>query len=384
MIEIKARLVREQTAVFIAGESIECFVTFTNPQRSQSTLQSNSDVLENLAWATVSIQCYCNTTLKKDKPSLADDVPTASTSLATSLLKQGTLVASAQPKFLFCDLRLEPGETKSYLYRDELPKKGPPTYRGVRVKYFYKITIATQRVGSKVQLLNVPVRVLPKPDFENESVIGEICDDTNDNVAPANPFIEKKKTESYLEIILHYLQNISSRRCPNFYVITNKRGRVGRFCLFKQNYKLGEDIVGTLDFSSQTVKCVQYSVTLQCEEIIRETNGDEVHDVAAVTSFTKHHEVCIGLVETQIILPVPLHVTPSFKTDQVDVRWRLHFQFVTTTSSHMTPECEPGETWQAPEDIEIETMMWNLNVQVLPTNPLQISAPSGVHTLIIK
>lgn len=279
------------------------------------------------------------------------------------------------------------------LYRDELPKTGPPTYRGVRVKYFYKITIATQRVGSKVQLLNVPVRVLPKPDFENENAIAEICDDTNDNVAPANPFLEKKKTESYLEVILHYLQNISSRRCPNFYVITNKRGRVGRFCLFKQNYKLGEDIVGTLDFSSQTVKCVQYSVTLQCEEIAKEsvvksgeTNEESQmqESVSAVSSFTKHHEVCIGMLETQIMLPVPLHVTPSFKTDQVDVRWRLHFQFVTTMSANMTPECEPGETWQAPEDIEIETMMWNLNVQILPTNPLQISAPSGVHTLIIK
>lgn len=42
MIEIKARLVREQTAVFLAGETIECFVTFTNPQRPQHKIsQSN-------------------------------------------------------------------------------------------------------------------------------------------------------------------------------------------------------------------------------------------------------------------------------------------------------------------------------------------------------
>lgn len=242
-------------------------------------------------------------------------------------------------------------------------------------------------------MLNVPVRVLPKPDIENENAIAELCDETNDSVAPANPFVEKKKTESYLEVILHYLQNISSRRCPNFYVITNKRGRVGRFCLFKQNYKLGEDIVGTLDFTSQTVKCVQYSVTLECEEIFKispdsgnQTPSDESKSdtISTINSFTKYHEVCIGLSETQVILPVPLHVTPSFKTDQVEVRWRLHFQFVTTTSESMTPECEPGETWHASEDIEIETMIWNLNVKILSTNPLQISAPSGVHTLIIK
>lgn len=40
-------------------------------------------------------------------------------------------------------------------------------------------------------------------------------------------------------------------------MITNTRGKVGRFCLFKSAYKLGEDIVGTFDFSVGTVTCMQ-------------------------------------------------------------------------------------------------------------------------------
>lgn len=44
---------------------------------------------------------------------------------------------------------------------------------------------------------------------------------------------------------------------PDSYNITNARGRVAKFLLFKQAYKLGEDIVGMFDFSVGTVTCVQ-------------------------------------------------------------------------------------------------------------------------------
>lgn len=202
----------------------------------------------------------------------------------------------------------------------------PPTYRGIGIKYFYKLTIATQRVGSKVQALRVPIRVLSLPTVIRPDEVPALCNETNEELAPTNPFLEKRKTESKLEIALHHLQNITARRRPNFYLISNKRGRVGRFCLFKPAYKLGEDVVGTLDFTCRTVRCVQVSVTLQCEEILlskQSKNGaatkqsddstnSEVN--GKIMNFTKHHEVCVGLMQSQMILPVPLHVTPSFTT----------------------------------------------------------------------
>lgn len=275
------------------------------------------------------------------------------------------------------------------LYREELPKAGPPTYKGTRIRYIYKITIATQRVGSIVQMLQVPIRVLPICLTDKEA-LAVLSDDTNDDVAPANPFLETEKKETYLELVLHYIQNLTCRRCPSYYVITNKHGKVGRFCLFKTNYRLGEDIVGSLDFSIQTVKCVQYSVTLQCEEVMLGVGGSaeggegsSTQDIK-ITDHNKYHEVSIGLVLTHIILPIPLYVTPSFKTDLVDVRWRLHFQFVTSTYPNFDIKCEPGETWMAPESIDIETMIWNLPIQLLPTNPLQIPEKSPDYTLEIK
>lgn len=208
---------------------------------------------------------------------------------------------------------------------------GPPTYRGTSIRYFYKITIATQKVGAKVQALHLPIRVLSLPTMIKVEEISALCNDTSDELSPTNPFLEKRKNlETKLELALHHLQNITARRRPSFYMISNKRGRVGRFCLFKQNFKLGEDIVGTLDFSCRTVRCVQVSVTLQCEEILLRPNAtstsnqqppEQSTNVTADTAstgkimnFTKHHEVCLGLLQTQVILPVPLHVTPTFST----------------------------------------------------------------------
>lgn len=160
-------------------------------------------------------------------------------------------------------------------------------------------------------------------------------------------------------------QNITARRSPNFYNITNGRGRVVRFCLFKNSYRLGEDIVGTFDFSNATVSCTQVSVTLQSEEHIAE---DYKKGKAAPTlsSYNKHHEVVIGYLYTHLMLPIPFHITPDFGTELVTLKWRLHFEFVTTVKPIEFPNAETTY-WEAPSTLEIETMVWDLPVHVYPT-----------------
>lgn len=91
-------------------------------------------------------------------------------------------------------------------------------------------------------------------------------------------------------------------------MISNKRGKVARFCLFKPAYKLGEDIVGSLDFTVATVECMQLSVALLCQEEALGLQETKLH------TFSRHHEVCYGFQHTQLVLPIPLHVTPAFTT----------------------------------------------------------------------
>jgi RAB6A-GEF complex partner protein 2 len=270
-------------------------------------------------------------------------------------------------------------------YREQIPNC-PPTYKGIDLKYYYKVTIATQRVGARVQLLQIPIRILPLLQIEEKAEQLPVQgDDLTNELKPTNPFLENdRKSVSKIELALENLQNVTARRRPNFYVITNRRGKVGRFCLFKPCYKLGEDVVGTLDFSCRTIKCVQLSVTLQCEEILLKPEKtpspekDSKGSTGKITNFTKHHEITIGLLQTQMILPIPLHVTPSFTTDIVEVRWRLHFQFVTSTSDELMPiEGPTDEYWNGPKNINIETMVWNLPIFIHSTNPTQIFQPQA-------
>lgn len=357
---------------------------------------SCSDIMENLAWAACQIHCYCNSTISppeapnpsgnnsQSRPTQPDSLPSLNdTSIAAAMKGQGQVVLKTEPKILFCDLRLAPGETKSYLFKEPLPLSSPPSYKGTYIKYSYKITITAARLNSNVQVLRVPIRVLPMPTLIKPDEVPALCNETNEELAPTNPFLEKKSTESKLEIALHHLQNITARRRPNFYLISNKRGVVGRFCLFKPAYKLGEDIVGTLDFSCGVVSCVQYSVTLRCEEILYKVPESAVAKTKAI-AFNKHHEMCLGLSQTQMILPVPLHITPTFATDRSEIRWQLHFQFVTTTAENLMARSSEEANWRAPTDIDIETMIWNLPITLYPTSPHLIQQPANKYKLVIK
>jgi hypothetical protein len=44
------------------------------------------------------------------------------------------------------------------------------------------------------------------------------------------------------------------------YNITNSHGKVAQFCLFKQAYRVGDDVVGTCDFADSSVPCVQVGI----------------------------------------------------------------------------------------------------------------------------
>lgn len=46
------------------------------------------------------------------------------------------------------------------VYKETLPCDAPPTYRGQLLKYAYKITIGTQRLGAPTKLLRIPIMVI--------------------------------------------------------------------------------------------------------------------------------------------------------------------------------------------------------------------------------
>lgn len=376
MIEVIARLSRGH--VYLCGETLECMIIFRNPGAHPSVrAQSNSDVCETLAWASAQIHCQCATNddrvqFPTSSQVVQEEVATSNreTSFAPCKGERGRVVLATKPKILFCDVRLLPGESRTFVYRETIPCDSPPSYRGQAVKYSYKITIGTQRVGSTIRLLRVPIRVLVLNNVADVGVFTESGD-----LSPSNPFHQSHNRETLLDAALQYLQNLTARKAPNFYSITNNHGKVVRFCLFKLAYKIGEDIIGTFDFTDAGIKCVQFSVTLQSEEVIAEGCRRKSHQTSTVISYSKVHEFCLYSQHTHIVLPIPLTVTPAFITDVASLNWRLHFEFVTTTTmfedQSLRMESE-NCTWQAPPHLDIETMVWDLPIKIYPTNPLQL------------
>uniref|UniRef100_A0A3B4TVG9 GP1 homolog, RAB6A GEF complex partner 1 n=2 Tax=Seriola dumerili TaxID=41447 RepID=A0A3B4TVG9_SERDU len=369
MIEVVASMARGP--VFLAGELMECLITFTNPMSHLSTSASS----EMLAWASAQIHCQFHASENRvalpAQGNKQDVQAESDTVLIPSRGERGQCVLDTPPKILFCDLRLDPGESKTYSYSELVPIDGPPSFRGQSVKYVYKLTIGCQRVNSPIKLLRVPFRVLvlqgmPEPPFPQD-----------EEVSPSNPFLEEEEASRRdarpLERALDMLMATTSRRCPHMFNITNMRGKVAKFCIFKTVYRLGEDIVGTFNFSEGDIPCLQYSVSLQSEEEIQQQYQRRPGQAVSVTGHGRHLESCLHTASSHFSLPIPLNVTPGFSTDIVSLRWRLHFEFVTAREPMEPPTVLQNQSevtvWAGAEHVDVDTFSWDLPIKVLPTNP---------------
>ncbi|BET02518.1 Rgp1 [Nesidiocoris tenuis] len=371
MIQISAKLVGGP--VWIPGENIVVCLTFRN-----STDIASGDVAETLAWASLQIHCLCSTNPKViapvNDPQAAELTQAQDGTRAHSLSDtafspfkgevQGQIVLSTKPKIVVCDLQLQPGSSKSVVYTEILPPEAPPSYKGKLVKYSYVITVGAQKLNRPFKLLRIPIRVLAVTGLPDCAT----CEDSED-LSPSNPFLEvTANKEVDIMPALQLVQNITARRSPNFYNVTNARGKVGRFCLFKQAYRLGEDIVGTFEFTDSVVPCLQLTVTLQCEEhIFADYLNGNVRPEQTETSYSKFHVVCLHLTHVPLSLPIPFHATPAFSTQLVQLKWKLHFEFVTSIDANALPT---SSTWRAPDFVHIETMIWDLPVQIYPSAPV--------------
>ncbi|CAH3160014.1 unnamed protein product [Porites lobata] len=406
MIEVKARLLRG--SVFFAGECIECEIIFTNTAsiKESNCSETGNHALNNewmkensgtdrLAWASAQIHCQCTVNESRVKLSsrtdrMSDQFTLNSTSSCTSFVpsrgEEGRCLMSTQPKILFCDLELAPGESKNYFYSDTIPFDGAPSYKGHAVKYSYKITVGTSRVQGHSVLLRLPFRIMVLQG------LGELEHFLNKEENSHNPFLENSSPKtSLLDLAVEILTTITSRRNPHVYNIVSDGGTVGKFCLFKSAYRIGEEIVGSFDFSDSVIVCQKFSVVLQSEEHIPEDSRNpsrpESSDVT-YSSFTSIQESCLHTKKTHLVLPIPFTACPEFVSDLVCLRWRLHFEFVLASTPlpagaspvQLTSRYTDIATWQGPADVDVETMTWDLPIKILPTNPLHASSISTSRT----
>lgn len=82
---------------------------------------------------------------------------------------------STPKSILFVDLKLAPGESKSYTYKIPLPRRLPPSHRGRAMKIAYQLVIGTQRAGTgkaareqQIRQVEVPFRLFGGVDARGD------------------------------------------------------------------------------------------------------------------------------------------------------------------------------------------------------------------------
>ena len=85
-------------------------------------------------------------------------------------------ILSTPQAVLFVDLRLGPGESKSFTYNHPLPKGIPPSHKGRAIKIVYNLVVGTQRAATRlpqqhIQQVEIPFRVLTSVTGEYASFV---------------------------------------------------------------------------------------------------------------------------------------------------------------------------------------------------------------------
>ena len=76
-------------------------------------------------------------------------------------------ILSTPPSILFVDIRLLPGESRSFSYTFKIPRNLPPSHRGRALRISYSLVITTQRPGLSGQHLStaeIPFRLFSNID----------------------------------------------------------------------------------------------------------------------------------------------------------------------------------------------------------------------------
>lgn len=71
----------------------------------------------------------------------------------------------------------------------------------------------------------------------------------------------------------------------------------------------------------------------------------------------------------------------------MSLKWRLHFEFVTSTHPGLDIPSTEDANWQAPAEVPIETMVWSLPIQLYSTTPVHVAQgvqSNDIHKLVIR
>lgn len=325
--------------------------------------------------------------------------------------ENGRCVFATPPTILACELRLAPGSSKVYMLQATLPGGIPPTFKGVGIKYRYAVTVAAQRMREPAHILTVPFRVVspaavlkkleyplgfPGFDYEIRVVELESTDEgkwirfqQRQTQYLSSPYPQTKSQHDTNQSRSAVYALFEKHSNPVTMQISKGPESLVSFTIGKIAYQLGETVSGTFDFSNSVVPCYQVLIRLESEEVV-DPSISKSKPIRKIHS--EHHECTRYSIFTHFTFYIPHDATQEFTTEQVTVKWSLHFEFVTLQaprppSSSSTPPPTPhtprnqSRVWPSVSENEYKTYPPPVDV-VNWVLPIRVMVHTYTHELL--
>ncbi|RCH84109.1 hypothetical protein CU098_005804, partial [Rhizopus stolonifer] len=299
-------------------------------------------------------------------------------------------VFSTPPSILFVDLDLAPGETKKFSYKIQLPHDIPPSHRGKAIRFNYYLVVGTQSTKQPGQVVQIRFRVLnhvsengsrpiydlmnPVVRYKDEAMTVEDSDQKQTRrTKKTKKVLEEKK--AFLDYVNELLENTNQRHeitrresdayephpeeeeeivhtksCSQIvsrithqsrkamYDICKNNQRVAKLHLVKTAHRLGEPVIGVLDFSEAVLSTYKISIFLESSESVEDTialrSSQHIQRVSRKTH-SDFHSFCLDHKRLSFSLPIPATVAPEFQTTGVSLAYFLKFEFITSIDNQV-------------------------------------------------
>ncbi|KAI8583160.1 hypothetical protein K450DRAFT_224496 [Umbelopsis ramanniana AG] len=116
------------------------------------------------------------------------------------------------------------------------------------------------------------------------------------------------------------------------YDICKSNVRVAYLHLMKITHRLGEPIMGMLNFHNCDIPTYHINITLESYEEIEQSialKSPQQNKKLTRKIHSEHHEFCLNSQRVAFSLPIPLMATPDFHTTGVKLNYFLRFEFLT-------------------------------------------------------
>ncbi|KAI9019984.1 Rgp1-domain-containing protein [Phycomyces nitens] len=158
------------------------------------------------------------------------------------------------------------------------------------------------------------------------------------------------------------------------YDICKNNQRVAQLHLIKTAYRLGEPVMGVLDFQGAALPTFEVSILLESSEIVEPSIA--LRQPQHITRISRrchaeHHSFCLGHRRLAFSLPIPATSSPEFQTTGVKLQYYLKFEFITSNGSNpLAPPFIPiniderHRHYQALQDVQVSTFDCQIPIRI--------------------